>query len=85
MVRFTHATPDGNVEAADAKLPASDADKNYGWCRVVGVRWEPAIFFPTTFGIETSRINHDFIQETSWIMCGFGVDGGHMVGILESG
>jgi hypothetical protein len=28
--------------------------------------------------------HHDFIQETSWIMCGFGVDGGHVVGILES-
>jgi hypothetical protein len=54
-------------------------------CRFVGVRWKPAILLATTSGIETSSRNYDFIQETGWIMCGFGIDGGHVVGIFESG
>jgi hypothetical protein len=66
-------------------MMGSSGDKNDRRCRVVGVRWKPAILSATTSGIETWWRNHDFIQETGWIMCGFGIDGGHVVGIFESG
>ena len=62
-------------------MMGSNGDKNDRRCRVVGVRWKPAILSATTSGIETWWRNHDFIQETGWIMCGFGIDGGHVVGI----